>query len=115
MIRSLDVVVRHPRNSDNPVLGELAAGLLSMIFVPGHRPALLLRDARAPRKWLHVQEVMGESVTVLQENLAGMHVVKAFASEDYERAKYNRKPRSCLVLRCGADARHHQPAPNPEG
>ena len=49
------------------------------------------------RKWLHVQQVMGESVTVLQENLAGMHVVKAFASEDFERRKYNRKAEELRV------------------
>jgi ATP-binding cassette subfamily B protein len=41
--------------------------------------------------WLHVQEIMGETVTVLQENLVGIHVVKAFASEDYEIRKYSRK------------------------
>jgi ATP-binding cassette subfamily B protein len=38
--------------------------------------------------WLHVQEVMGELVTILQENLSGIHVVKAFASEEYEKNKY---------------------------
>ena len=56
-----------------------------MIFVPAIvlRSSIVMRALR--RKWLHVQEVMGESVTVLQENLAGMHVVKAFASEDFER------------------------------
>ena len=41
--------------------------------------------------WLHVQEIMGESVTVLQENLVGIHVVKAFAAEAYEQQKYDRK------------------------
>ena len=62
-----------------------------MLFVPFIvlRSSLVMRALR--RKWLHVQVVMGESVTVLQENLAGMHVVKAFASEDYERRKYDRK------------------------
>jgi len=43
--------------------------------------------------WLRVQEIMGESVTVLQENLVGMHVVKAFAAEDYEKQKYDHKAR----------------------
>jgi ATP-binding cassette subfamily B protein len=40
---------------------------------------------------LHVQEIMGESVTILQENLVGIHVVKAFAAEEYEKQKYDRK------------------------
>ncbi|CAI8011596.1 ATP-dependent lipid A-core flippase [Geodia barretti] len=43
--------------------------------------------------WSQVQITMGETVTVLQENLVGMHVVKAFASEEYEKRKYDRKAR----------------------
>jgi ATP-binding cassette subfamily B protein len=71
--------------------------LVSMIFVPAIvlRSSFVMRALR--RKWLHVQQVMGESVTVLQENLAGMHVVKAFASEDYERRKYNLKAEELRV------------------
>ena len=43
--------------------------------------------------WTQVQITMGETVTVLQENLVGMNVVKAFASEEYEKRKYDRKAR----------------------
>ena len=91
MIRSLDVVVRIVAIPLILFFVNWQLALVSMIFVPALvlRSSLVMRALR--RKWLHVQEVMGESVTVLQENLAGMHVVKAFASEDYERAKYNRK------------------------
>jgi ATP-binding cassette subfamily B protein len=48
--------------------------------------------------WLQVQQTMGQTVTVLQENLVGIHVVKAFASEEYEKRKYERKAQ---VLREG--------------
>ena len=91
MIRSLDVVVRIIAIPAILFTINWQLALVSMIFVPAIvlRSSLVMRALR--RKWLHVQEVMGESVTVLQENLAGMHVVKAFASENYERAKYNRK------------------------
>jgi len=41
--------------------------------------------------WTRVQEAMGQLVTILQENLVGIHVVKAFASEEYEKKKYERK------------------------
>ena len=34
---------------------------------------------------------MGELTTILQENLVGIHVVKAFASEEYEKKKYRDK------------------------
>ena len=91
MIRSLDVVVRIVAIPAYLFTINWELALVSMIFVPAIvlRSAFVMRALR--RKWLHVQEVMGESVTVLQENLAGMHVVKAFASENYERRKYNRK------------------------
>ena len=97
MIRSLDVVVRILAIPILLFVENWQLALVSMIFVPAIvvRSSFVMRALR--RKWLHVQQVMGESVTVLQENLAGMHVVKAFASEDYERAKYNRKAEELRV------------------
>ena len=97
MIRSLDVVVRIVAIPFILFFLNWQLALVSMIFVPAIvlRSTFVMRALR--RKWLHVQEVMGESVTVLQENLAGMHVVKAFASENYERKKYNRKAEELRV------------------
>ena len=97
MIRSLDVVIRIFAIPIILVLVHWQLALVSMIFVPAIvlRSSFVMRALR--RKWLHVQVVMGQSVTVLQENLAGMHVVKAFASEDYERSKYNRKAEELRV------------------
>ena len=97
MIRSLDVVVRIIAIPAILFFENWQLALVSMIFVPAIvlRSSFVMRALR--RKWLHVQQVMGESVTVLQENLAGMHVVKAFASEDYERRKYNLKAEELRV------------------
>ena len=97
MIRSLDVVVRIVAIPILLFVENWQLALVSMIFVPAIvvRSSFVMRALR--RKWLHVQQVMGESVTVLQENLAGMHVVKAFASEEYERVKYNRKAEELRV------------------
>ena len=97
MIRSLDVVVRIVAIPAILFFLNWELALVSMIFVPAIvlRSSIVMRALR--RKWLHVQEVMGQSVTVLQENLAGMHVVKAFASEEYERRKYNRKAEELRV------------------
>ena len=97
MIRSLDVVVRIIAIPFILFFLNWELALVSMIFVPAIvvRSSIVMKALR--RKWLHVQEVMGESVTVLQENLAGMHVVKAFASENYERRKYNRKAEELRV------------------
>jgi len=41
--------------------------------------------------WLHVQMIMGQLSTIMQENLVGIHVVKAFASEEYEKRKFANK------------------------
>ena len=90
MVRSLEVVVR--------LVGLVAIlsfinwelTLISLAFVP----FVLVRSTQVMgqlrRMWLQVQEKMGETVTILQENLVGIHVVKAFASEDYEKRKYDR-------------------------
>ncbi len=65
--------------------------LISIAFAPfvAMRAGVVGRKGR--EYWTRTQEIMGESVTVLQENLAGMHVVKAFASEDHESRKYDKK------------------------
>jgi ATP-binding cassette subfamily B protein len=91
LVRSLDVIVRVIAITSILVFLNWKLALLSLIFVPFVvlRSTLVLRRLR--NMWLHVQEVMGESVTILQENLVGIHVVKAFASEEHEKKKYARK------------------------
>jgi ABC-type multidrug transport system fused ATPase/permease subunit len=39
--------------------------------------------------WTVVQEQLGRTTTVLQENLVGVRVVKAFSREDFEEEKFN--------------------------
>ncbi len=41
--------------------------------------------------WLKIQELQGRLGTVLQENLSGMRVVKAFSREAYESEKFGRE------------------------
>ena len=41
--------------------------------------------------WTGVQEQLGRVTTVLQENLAGVRVVKAFSREGYEQEKFDRE------------------------
>ena len=65
--------------------------LIAMAFAP----VVVFRSAMMGKKgrdyWLATQHMMDESIGVLQENLAGIHVVKAFASEEYESKKYAEK------------------------
>ena len=70
---------------------ELA--LISLAFIPFIIMRSVAVMSRLRIMWTQVQITMGETVTVLQENLVGMHVVKAFASEEFEKRKYERKAR----------------------
>ena len=91
LIRSLEVVVRTVAVTSMMIWINWELALISLVFVP----FLIVRSSlvmnRLRRMWLHVQEVNGELVTVLQENLVGIHVVKAFGSENFERRKYEKK------------------------
>ena len=91
LVRSLEVGVRVVAIACILVLWNWELTLISLAFVP----LLVFRStvvmARMRRMWTRVQEVMGESVTILQENLAGIHVVKAFAAEEHESKKYAKK------------------------
>ncbi len=91
LVRSLEVFVR--------IIGLVAIlsylnwelTLISLAFVPFVVVRSTLVMGRLRRMWLQVQQKMGETVTILQENLVGIHVVKAFASEDFEKRKYARQ------------------------
>jgi ATP-binding cassette subfamily B protein len=90
LIRSADVVIRTLAITIIMASINWQLALISLVFVPFFvlRSSLVL--GRLRRMWMHVQEVNGELATVLQENLVGIHVVKAFASEEFEKRKYDR-------------------------
>ena len=91
MVRSVEVVVRVVAISAILFFLDWKLTLVSLVFVP----FLVVRSSMVMVKmremWLHVQEVMGQLVTILQENLSGIHVVKAFAAEEHEKKKYAAK------------------------
>jgi len=88
LVRSLEVVVRIIAITIILVIIDWKLALISLAFVPFlvFRTTLVMGRLRA--MWTRVQEVMGETVTVLQENLVGIHVVKAFGSEEFEKKKF---------------------------
>src|SRR5215831_3362796 len=91
LVRSLDVVIRLIAIVSILCFLNWKLALMSLAFAPFTilQSTLVLRKLRA--MWLRIQEIMGESVTILQENLVGIHVVKAFAAEEHEKRKYDRK------------------------
>ncbi|MBM3943730.1 MAG: ABC transporter ATP-binding protein [SAR202 cluster bacterium] len=67
--------------------------LLSLSFLPFMvlRSTMVVYSLR--RAWSRVQQLTGELVTALQENLSGMAVVKAFAAERFEEKKFAARTR----------------------
>jgi ABC-type multidrug transport system fused ATPase/permease subunit len=61
----------------------------------GVLPFLIYRTTATSRRlrpiWLHIQEAIADLSTVLQENLSGMRVVKAFGREREESEKFARQ------------------------
>ena len=64
-------------------------GLASVSFIPlvAYQSGSVRLKMR--KLWLSAQEKMADLTTVLQENLTGVRVVKAFASESYEEAQFD--------------------------
>ncbi|MCH7712843.1 MAG: ABC transporter ATP-binding protein [Chloroflexi bacterium] len=97
MVRSVEVVVRVILISAILVFLDWKLTLFSMMFLPFLvvRSAVVMVQLR--NMWLRAQEIMGQLATILQENLSGIHVVKAFASEEYEKKKYDLKAQELRV------------------
>ena len=64
-------------------------GLLSTSFLPFVAYHSVVMRLKMRAIWLSVQEKMAELNTVLQENLTGVRVVKAFAAEEHEEERYS--------------------------
>ena len=64
-------------------------GLLSTSFLPFVAYHSVVMRLKMRAIWLSVQEKMAELNTVLQENLTGVRVVKAFAAEKHEEERYS--------------------------
>ncbi|SVC64091.1 uncharacterized protein METZ01_LOCUS316945, partial [marine metagenome] len=68
---------------------DLLLGIISICFVPILGVISSRIKLRLRKIWLQVQKDMADSSTVLQENLSGMKVVKAFGSEKHEEIKFD--------------------------
>jgi ATP-binding cassette subfamily B protein len=64
-------------------------GLLGMSFMPAVAILSAVVRLRLARIWRTIQEEMAELSTALQENLTGVRVVKSFAAEEFEKAKFS--------------------------
>ena len=69
-------------------------GLLSVLLMPAVASLSLGMRARLRGLWQRIQEEMAELSTVLQENLTGVRIVRAFGAERHEEARFDRVNRS---------------------
>ncbi len=75
------------------MLKDWRLGLISASFIPVVMIYSAIIRLKMRNIWLIVQEKMAEMSTVLQENFTGIRVVKAFAAERHEEAKFERRNR----------------------
>jgi ATP-binding cassette subfamily B protein len=70
---------------------DVPLALLSWVFVPPTAFLAVRFTSQLRPIMLRTQELQGELGVVLQENLSGMRVVKAFGREVFEQDKFNRE------------------------
>ncbi len=91
MVRGISLFVMLGAVASIMAVTNWRLAIVSMAFVP-----LILWRAFAMANvlrptWMKVQEETGAMTTVLQENLSGMKVVKAFGARAFEESKFNAK------------------------
>ena len=81
-------------------------GLISLAFVPVVGALAIITRLKLRAIWLHIQEAYGALTTVLQENLSGVRVVRAFAAQHHEERRFDRSSRVVTALRLDAIGVH---------
>ncbi|MEE4298043.1 MAG: ABC transporter ATP-binding protein [Pseudomonadales bacterium] len=75
---------------------DLVLGLLALSFVPFAAWRSSVMQLTLRRTWLILQEKLGLLSQVMEENLAGTRVVRAFAASAHEMAKFDRASAEAL-------------------
>ncbi|WP_205837048.1 ABC transporter ATP-binding protein [Neorhizobium sp. T6_25] len=77
---------------------DVVLGLLALSFVPfvGWRSSVTQLRLRAT--WLDLQERLSVLTRVMEENLGGIRVVRAFAAQDHELEKFDTASKSAVSL-----------------
>ncbi len=68
---------------------DAALAAVSLSFVPFVAWRAVIARMKLRRIWLNLQERLGELTRIMEENLGGIRVVRAFAAQDYEISKFN--------------------------
>lgn len=76
------------------LLTDVQLAMVTLAFVPFLMFRAIRTSRRLRRMWLRVQQLTGDMVSTLQENLTGIRVVKAFAAEDHEIRKFRSRSKA---------------------
>ncbi len=77
---------------------EPALGLIALSFVPFAAWRSVVARLRLRASWLALQEKLGVLTRVMEENLGGIRVVRAFAAQPFELAKFDAVSEDALAL-----------------
>jgi ATP-binding cassette subfamily B multidrug efflux pump len=77
---------------------EPALGLIALSFVPFAAWRSVVARLRLRASWLALQEKLGVLTRVMEENLGGIRVVRAFAAQPYELARFDAVSEETLAL-----------------
>jgi ATP-binding cassette, subfamily B, multidrug efflux pump len=77
---------------------EPLLGLIALSFVPFAAWRSVVARLRLRASWLALQEKLGVLTRVMEENLGGIRVVRAFAAQPYELAKFDVVSEETLTL-----------------
>jgi len=77
---------------------DLLLGLISLSFVPFVAWRATAARLKLRWNWYNLQEKLSALTKVMDENLGGIRVVRAFASQDYEMRKFDKASNEALQL-----------------
>ena len=90
-VRLLDLIIRISVAATLMFISDWRLALIAWALMPVIAFQSIRVHLLSRRIWLRVQDALGRTTTVLQENLTGVRVVKAFSREQYEIEKFNRE------------------------
>ena len=94
LVRGLTVVVMVMAVAALMLTTNWRLGLISLAFVPVVMWRAVVMASNLVKNWMLVQVETGKMTSVLQENLAGIRVIKAFGAREYEEARFEARASS---------------------
>ncbi len=77
---------------------DLVLGLLALSFVPVVGVRASIARLKLRETWLRLQDELSTLTKVMEENLGGIRVVRAFAAQAFELARFDRVSDSALAI-----------------